>query len=42
MQMNRKKFIIIGECEGIPAGIIDTCLKASNAEVVFQTNQLFV
>ncbi len=42
MQMNRKKFIIIGECEGIPAGIIGTCLKSCNAEVVFETNQFFV
>lgn len=34
-----KKVVIIGDKEGIPAPIIEDCIKSINAQVVFSATQ---
>ena len=39
---DKKKIIIIGDRDGIPAQAIEECIKTTNAEIVFSSTECFV
>lgn len=42
MNVVDKKFIILGDRDGVPGEAIKACLESANAEVVFSTTECFV
>ncbi len=40
--MKDKKFVILGDRDGIPGPAIEECIKSAGAEVVFTTTECFV
>lgn len=42
MELKEKKFIIIGDRDGIPGPAIEASIKSAGSEVVFSTTECFV
>jgi glycine/sarcosine/betaine reductase complex component A len=42
IMLNGKKFIAIGERDGVPGPVIAECLEGAGLEVVFQATECFV
>ena len=40
--LNGKKFIIIGDRDGVPGPAIEECVKTAGAEVVYSSTECFV
>lgn len=41
-KLDGKKFIIVGDRDGIPGPAIEECLKGTGAEVLFSATECFV
>jgi glycine reductase len=42
MELKGKKVIAIGDRDGVPAPVIEECMKTTGAEILFGTTECFV
>lgn len=42
VSLDNKKFIVIGDRDGIPGQAIEECLNGTSAEVLFSSTECFV
>lgn len=42
MDFKSKKFVILGDRDGVPGPAIEACIKSIGADIVFSTTECFV